>query len=181
MDEGFRMEFASALSGLNATSRSPDDTVRVVMSHADGTRVRLRPGAFQRHSEHSLAEATGAALSRAVRGFFEGVEQGNASLRETYGGPNDVDFNQMIHEALSPCEFSATSPRGNIGIRWRGSSDIRLKLRPRTLERLDEAGFLEEVDIVFGEVVRQYRLAYSTENARLVIDHMRPLMERRYT
>lgn len=157
------------LGRIDVVAASPDDSVRVRMRGANGDfSVAVTPTGFADHTEQTLARQLGEAVHRAVmahdavgrRIFAEAV--GAASVPD---GPTGDRLDRW-ESAAAAIEVLAVSPWGYVRVTWRGGSDIRFRLRPRTLRLLDPAGLSAETAAALTEARRLRHLEQAQAHLR---------------
>lgn len=137
------------LDRISMSVTSPDKTVKIDFAAPAGLIARLRPGSVRRHSEESLSRQVQAALLGAMRGYREAVR---TILEPDAAEPADTPLDRE----LAKQRVRAGSPRGAVDIDWHGSSDIRVRFRPRVLDRFDETELAAELNTAIAEVVSAY-------------------------
>ncbi|HZE41262.1 MAG TPA: hypothetical protein VE172_20875 [Stackebrandtia sp.] len=135
--------FTTALRDLSCTATSPDGTVRARLSNGRPVEVNLSPNAWRRHSEASLATQAAAAVQDVVIGYQESVDErrfdGQDPLRLARDG-NDFAKRQLAFQrAVAELAVVGASTVGYVEVEWRGMADIRIRIEPGTIARLNRS------------------------------------------
>ncbi|MFD0557986.1 hypothetical protein FB566_3275 [Stackebrandtia endophytica] len=129
--------FIDRLSKMVVTTKSPDGTV-TARADRTGTAVALTPDTMTRHGEDSLAEQVATAISAAYSGAARGAD---ILMEKEYGRPRTKP-DTAVAEArrrfeTAQADLNATAQYGRATVTRRGTTEITVTLRPRTVGYID--------------------------------------------
>lgn len=132
---------------------SPDDSVRVRLSFADGFSVSIAPGAVRGRTERELTDEINAALARTVTGANRAFEKVRDDFRGGRPIPPDSPLGlrrREVSRVVAAVEVSQTSPRGLVTATWRGETDLTVRLLSGAVQRVDEVALAAELTNVLA-------------------------------
>lgn len=153
--------YADMMSRLVLTVKSPDGAVTATLSDRDRLAVEFRPGAYDFYAEEPPL------LERQIAGFAQLVWTGRrrASLaalstvlgREITGReqPDSIRRRAFV-EARDSLDLVGHSAQGHITLRTKGWLRWRVDIADRTLDRLTEESFSDELASAVRALLADY-------------------------
>lgn len=154
--DSFEAEYAKQ----DDTVFSPDRGIRARLVGGSLTELKFRPGAYARYTEseleHQLVQLARLTNVARTRGYWKSLEKvlghGEPIDKRGPGSPGE----RALREAADRTEVATNSHNIRIQVRG-GTKDWQLRIRPGTVQRLEEAEFLRELRQLFQETVSRWQ------------------------